>query len=128
MQREELRRPWKEGSGEHWTTEAAVMEEESFHRPRGRCSSPAACPLHSSPAPVQPGAYSSLIPYPTPPGQGKLSPAAILQVRQARGALVRESIPRQVDEKSGVPEEERGVWGSQGGGKDKLFFPLHSLV
>jgi len=24
---------------------------------------------------------------------------------------VRESIPRQVDKKSGVPEEERGVWG-----------------
>ena len=35
---------------------------------------------------------------------------------------MRESIPRQVD-KSGVPEEEKGVWGSQGGGKDKLFFP-----
>ena len=35
---------------------------------------------------------------------------------------MRESIPRQVD-KSGVPEEEKGVWGFQGGGKDKLFFP-----
>ena len=35
---------------------------------------------------------------------------------------MRESIPRQVDKKSGVPEEERGVWNSQGGGKDKLFF------
>ena len=25
-----------------------------------------------------------------------------------------ESIPRQVDKKSGVPEEERGAWSSQG--------------
>ena len=32
------------------------------------------------------------------------------------------SIPRQVDKKSRVPEEEEGVWGSQGG-KDKRFFP-----
>ena len=39
--------------------------------------------------------------------------------------MVRESIPRQVVEKSRVPEEEREVWGSQGGGKDKgiIFFP-----
>ena len=28
---------------------------------------------------------------------------------------MKESIPRQVDKKSGVPEEEKGVWGSQGG-------------
>ena len=28
------------------------------------------------------------------------------------GLEMRESIPRQVDKKSGVPEEERGVWGS----------------
>ena len=35
---------------------------------------------------------------------------------------MRESIPRQVDKKSGVPEEDRGVWNSQGGGKDKHFF------
>ena len=37
---------------------------------------------------------------------------------------VRESIPtqRQVDKKSGVPEEEKGVWGSQGGEKDKGYF------
>ena len=28
---------------------------------------------------------------------------------------------------SGVLKEEIGVWNSQGGGKDKLFFPLHSL-
>ena len=39
-----------------------------------------------------------------------------------------ESVPRQVDKKSRVPEEETGVWNSQGGGKDKLFFFLHSLV
>ena len=48
---------------------------------------------------------------------------------------VRESVPRQVDKKSGVPEgdgeEKKGVWGSQGGdrvwnsqgGKGKHFFP-----
>ena len=36
--------------------------------------------------------------------------------------LVKESIPGQVDKKSGVPEEEIGVWNSRG--KDKrLFFP-----
>ena len=29
--------------------------------------------------------------------------------------MVRKPIPRQVDKKSGVPEEERGVWGSQRG-------------
>ena len=45
---------------------------------------------------------------------------------------MRESIPSQVDKKSGVLEEEKGVWisqggdgvwNSQGGGKDKRFFP-----
>ena len=36
---------------------------------------------------------------------------------------LRESILRLTDKKSGVPEEEKGVWGSQGGGgKDKLYF------
>ena len=35
--------------------------------------------------------------------------------------LLRESIPRQVDKKSEVPKEEKGVCNSQGGGKDKLF-------
>ena len=44
---------------------------------------------------------------------------------------MRESIARYVDKKSGVPEEERKVWGSQeghrvwssqGGKKDRLFF------
>ena len=27
--------------------------------------------------------------------------------------ILRESIPKQVDKKSGVPEEEKRVWGSQ---------------
>ena len=45
--------------------------------------------------------------------------------------LVRESIPRQVDKKPGVPEEEKGVWGSWRGdrslefsrrGKGQIFF------
>ena len=42
---------------------------------------------------------------------------------------MRESIPRQVDKKSGVLEEERGGWSSQGGEKDKcpLFFFFLSL-
>ena len=34
---------------------------------------------------------------------------------------MRESIPRQVD-KSRFPEEERGVWNSQGGKENHLFF------
>ena len=48
-------------------------------------------------------------------------------------------MPRQVDKKSGVPEEERGAWGSQRGGRgleilkeeertNVFFSPLHSLV
>ena len=50
---------------------------------------------------------------------------------------VRESIPRQVDKKSEVPEEEKGVLGSQSRDrglefsrrrKGHLFFLLHSLV
>ena len=50
---------------------------------------------------------------------------------------VRDSIPRQVDKKSGVPQEKKGVWGSQGGDrglefsrrrKGQFFFSrLHSL-
>ena len=36
---------------------------------------------------------------------------------------LRQSIPRQVDKKSRFPKEEKGVWGSQRGGKDKLFSP-----
>ena len=34
---------------------------------------------------------------------------------------MRESIPRQVDKKSGVPEKERGVWGSSRGDRDLEF-------
>jgi len=32
-----------------------------------------------------------------------------------------ESIPRQTDKKSGVPEEKNGVWGSQGGDRGLEF-------
>ena len=55
-----------------------------------------------------------------------------------RFCLPIESIPKQVDKKSGVPKEEKGVWGSQGGDRGLefsrrrkgqcLFFSLHSLV
>ena len=65
-----------------------------------------------------------------------LSLGNIILLKEKGG--MRESIPRQVDKKSGIPKEEKGsgalkaeigVWGSQGRGKDKhLFFPLHSLV
>ena len=51
-----------------------------------------------------------------------LSLGNIILLKEKGG--MRESIPRQVDKKSGVPKEERGVWGSQGGGKDILFFSL----
>ena len=34
---------------------------------------------------------------------------------------MKESIPRQVDKKSGVPEEAKGVWGSQGGDRGLEF-------
>ena len=40
--------------------------------------------------------------------------------------MLRESFRRQVDKKSRGPQGER-VWNSQGGRKDKLLFPLHSL-
>ena len=36
-------------------------------------------------------------------------------------ALEGESIYRQVDKKSGVPKEEKGVWDSQGGGRGLEF-------
>ena len=58
-----------------------------------------------------------------------LSLGNIILLKEKGG--MRESIPRQVVEKSRVPEEEKGVWGCQGGdrglefsrrGKDKLFF------
>ena len=43
---------------------------------------------------------------------------------------VRESIPRQVDKKPSIPEEEREVCGSQGGRKDKclFFFSLSTFL
>ena len=47
----------------------------------------------------------------------------IVLSEQQRG--LRESILTQVDKKSRVPEEERGVWNSQGGGKDKCLFFLY---
>ena len=34
---------------------------------------------------------------------------------------MRESVLRQVDKKSRVPEEDRGVWGSPGGDRDLEF-------
>ena len=37
------------------------------------------------------------------------------------GVRVRESIPRQGDKKSRVPEEIKGVWGSQGGDRGVKF-------
>ena len=44
---------------------------------------------------------------------------------------LRESVSRQVDKKSRIPKEERGVGNFQEGRKDKrleFFSPLHSLV
>ena len=51
---------------------------------------------------------------------------------------MRESVPRQVDNKSGVPEEERegsgaleeeiDIWNSQGGKKDKCLFFLSTFL
>ena len=40
------------------------------------------------------------------------------------GKIVRKSILGQADKKYKVPKEEKGVWGSQGGEKDKLFLPI----
>ena len=47
------------------------------------------------------------------------------RVQQGQLVLLRELIPRQVDKKPGVPEEERGVWNSLRGGKDKCLFSLY---
>ena len=54
-------------------------------------------------------------------GRGKGSYEFPQQWRLQLPLTMRESIPRQIDKKSGVPKE-RGVWYSQGGGKGKLFF------
>ena len=49
---------------------------------------------------------------------------------------MRESIPRQIDKKSRVPKEEKGIWGSRSGDrglefsrrrKGQTFFPLYIL-
>ena len=37
--------------------------------------------------------------------------------------VLRESVPKKVQKKSGIPEEEKGVWGSQGE-KGKFFFSM----
>ena len=42
-----------------------------------------------------------------------LSLGNIILLKEKGG--MKESIPRQVDKKSGVPEEEKGVWGPRGG-------------
>ena len=65
-----------------------------------------------------------------------LSLGNIILLKEKEG--MRESVPRQVDKKSGFhTEEEKGVWGSQGGDKglecsrrkkgQTFFVPLHSL-
>ena len=59
-----------------------------------------------------------------------LSLGNIILLKEKGG--MRESIPRQVKKKSRVPEEEKGVWGSQGGDRclefsrrrrGQMFFP-----
>ena len=97
------------------------MEEESFHRPGGRSNSPAVCPtLFSRPSSTR-GMFVTH-PIPNSSKTREVESSCHPSGEADRGVLVRESIPRQVDEKSGVPEEERGVWGSQGEEKDKFFF------
>ena len=66
-------------------------------------------------------------------GKSHPFPSGILSKTTAASRILRESIPRQVDKKSEVLEEERGVWdfkeeigvwNSQGGGKDiSLYIP-----
>ena len=46
---------------------------------------------------------------------------------QFLGRLISPGSPRR-REGSGVLKEEIGVWNSQGGKENRLFFPLHSLV
>ena len=53
-----------------------------------------------------------------------LSLGNIILLKEKGG--MRESFPREVDKKSRGPPGER-VWNSQGGRKNKLFSPLHSL-
>ena len=54
-----------------------------------------------------------------------LSLGNIILLKEKGG--MRESNPRQVEKNSRAPEEEKVIWNSQGGLKDKCFF-LHSLV
>ena len=49
-----------------------------------------------------------------------LSLGNIILLKEKGG--MRESIPRWVDKKSRVPKDERRVWSSQGGEKDKFFY------
>ena len=58
--------------------------------------------------------------------------------RQTLSVVLRESIPRQIDKKLRVPQEEKGFWGFWSGDwglefsrrrkGETFFFPLHSLV
>ena len=41
--------------------------------------------------------------------------------RERPNIILRESLPRQLEKKSRVTEEEKGVWGSQGGDKGQEF-------
>ena len=52
--------------------------------------------------------------------------------RERPNIILRESLPRQLEKKSRVTEEEKGVWGSQGGDRGlefsrrrrgQMFFP-----
>ena len=52
----------------------------------------------------------------------KTTPLSLGNIILLREKGEKESIPSQVDKKSGFPEEETGVWNSGGGGKDKRLF------
>ena len=53
------------------------------------------------------------------------SHCSLIQYNQVGAVLLRKSVPRYFDKKSGIPKEERGVRSSQEGEKDRLsFFPL----
>ena len=50
-----------------------------------------------------------------------LSLCNVILLKEKGGGGMRESIPRQVDKNSRVPEEERGLWGSQRGDRGLEF-------
>ena len=52
---------------------------------------------------------------------GSLAPGLPVHVQHPGLSISIESIPRQVDKKSRVPEEEKEVWGSQGGDRSLEF-------